>query len=380
MLEPEVKAVMEMYREAETAVQVEGERSDWFKIGVGVHQGSVLSPLLFAIVMDALTDELDKNMREFLYADDAVIVGDSWEDVGEKYVRWKEALESKGLKVNVGKTKAMRVGKRKIKEAYTTVDPCAICGRRVMSNSIQCTDCLAWVHKRCSGVRGALNNVANYVCGRCNDSEEVEDESIMKFGEDEVEVVKQFCYLGDMLGVDGDVDRAVTSRIRAGWMKFKDLSGVLCGRVLSLKLKGRLFKACVRSAMSYGAECWAIKNAEIKRMQSTEMRMIRMMCGKTLKDRVPSSMLRERMGIEDIEDHMRGHRLRWLGHLERMDAGNLTRRVREERVVGKARRGRPKKTWEETVKDDMRRRDLQLEDAQKRGHWRRRCRQPVDPG
>jgi len=42
-----------------------------------VHQGSMLSPLVFAIVMDALTGHLNKDMREFLYADDLAILGNS---------------------------------------------------------------------------------------------------------------------------------------------------------------------------------------------------------------------------------------------------------------------------------------------------------------
>ena len=98
VMEREVRAVMEMYKEVETSVKLEGEMLEWFKIKVGVHQGSVLSPLLFAIVMDAITENVEKGMKEFLYADDLVIMGDSWEEVEEKYVRWKDALESKGLK------------------------------------------------------------------------------------------------------------------------------------------------------------------------------------------------------------------------------------------------------------------------------------------
>ena len=45
-----------------------------------------------------------------LYADDLVLLGESWEEVSAKYVAWKSALESKGLKVNVSKTKAMKLG------------------------------------------------------------------------------------------------------------------------------------------------------------------------------------------------------------------------------------------------------------------------------
>jgi len=52
-----------------------------------LHQGSVFSPLLFAIVMDALTEHLNKDMREFLYADDLTILGNSWEDISQKYAR-----------------------------------------------------------------------------------------------------------------------------------------------------------------------------------------------------------------------------------------------------------------------------------------------------
>jgi len=68
-----------------------------------VHQGSVLSPLLFAIVMFALTDYLNNDTREFLYADNLAILGNSWGDVSQKYAGWKVALESRGLKANIKK-------------------------------------------------------------------------------------------------------------------------------------------------------------------------------------------------------------------------------------------------------------------------------------
>jgi len=54
-------------------------------------------------------------------------------------------------------------------------------------------------------------------------------------------------------------------------------------------------------------------------------------------------LLRDRTGVEDIENHLGETRLRWLKHLERMDETNLVKRVREERVPGHMKRGRPKK-------------------------------------
>jgi len=55
-----------------------------------------------------------------------------------------------------------------------------------------------------------------------------------------IEVVQEFYYLGDVAGSSSDVQSSVTARIRAGWQTFSELSQVLCGIVLSLKLKGRL--------------------------------------------------------------------------------------------------------------------------------------------
>jgi len=61
--------------------------------------------------------------------------------------------------------------------------------------------------------------------------------------------------LGDVVRSSGDVQSLVTARIRAGWRKFSELSQVLCGRVVSLKLKGCFYKSCIRSVISYGFEC-----------------------------------------------------------------------------------------------------------------------------
>ena len=58
MLEREVKAIMEMYDNIKTSVNMDYMRSDSFEVKVGVHQGSILSPLLFAIVMDEVTKDI----------------------------------------------------------------------------------------------------------------------------------------------------------------------------------------------------------------------------------------------------------------------------------------------------------------------------------
>ena len=77
-------------------------------VNAGVYQGSVLSPLLFAIVVDVATNEIKEGMsKEILYADDIVLMAESMAELQEKFNGWKRALESEYLKVNLMKTKLM---------------------------------------------------------------------------------------------------------------------------------------------------------------------------------------------------------------------------------------------------------------------------------
>ena len=75
---------------------------------VGVHHGSALSPLLFAIVVDVGSNEIKEGMlQEILHAGDIVFTAESMAELQGKFYSWKSALESKGLKVNLMKTKVM---------------------------------------------------------------------------------------------------------------------------------------------------------------------------------------------------------------------------------------------------------------------------------
>ena len=152
-----------------------------------------------------------------------------------------------------------------------------------------------------------------------------------------------FSYLGDELSAEGEAQEAVTSRITSAWKKFKEISDVARGRSISLKVKGILCKSYVRSASTYGAECWAVKVEDERRLNTTKMRMIR---GKTLKDKIDNAKIREMTGVERLEEFLREQRLRWLGHVERMD---------KERGPVKAlhEEGRPKKRWKEGLECDM---------------------------
>jgi len=73
---------------------------------VELHQGSVLSPLLFAMLMNEISrDVKEGGVTEILYADDLILLGDDWTELENRYSRWKRAIKEKGMKANVCKTK-----------------------------------------------------------------------------------------------------------------------------------------------------------------------------------------------------------------------------------------------------------------------------------
>ena len=75
----------------------------------------------------------------------------------------------------------------------------------------------------------------------------------------EYEIVDKFCYLGDMLNQEGGCEHAIIKRIQTGWLKFKELSGLLIGKGMSLRSKGIIYTTCIRPEMLYGSETWPVK-------------------------------------------------------------------------------------------------------------------------
>ena len=103
-----MKAVMKIYKEVLSQVKVEGEDSKVFVLGVDIYQGSVLSPFIFAVVMDVVTEEVANEGHALIYADGLVLFCETKEEARQRFVAWRNVLESKGLKVNISKMKVMR--------------------------------------------------------------------------------------------------------------------------------------------------------------------------------------------------------------------------------------------------------------------------------
>ena len=118
--------------------------------------------------------------------------------------------------------------------------------------------------------------------------------------------------------------------------------------------------------MLYGRETWPLKVEQTAKLQRTQASMIRLMCGVTLNERMSNQVLRERLGIEAIEDVVRRNRLMWFGHLERKEDSCLVKKCITVQVDGKRPSGRPRLMWRQIVESDMKKIRLNAADAQDR--------------
>ncbi|KAK3550442.1 hypothetical protein QTP86_025682 [Hemibagrus guttatus] len=95
-----VRVVQDMYERSRTVVRCAVGQTEEFKVEVGLHQGSALSPFLFAMVMDQLSEEVrQESPWTMMFADDIVICSESREQVEENLEKWRFALERRGMKV-----------------------------------------------------------------------------------------------------------------------------------------------------------------------------------------------------------------------------------------------------------------------------------------
>ena len=309
-----VTLIKDMYDKVVTSVRTTDGDTNVFPINIGLHQGSALSPYLFALVIDEVTRDIQGDIPWcMLFADDVVLVDESREGVNRKLELWRQTLESKGFRISRTKTEYMR----------------------------------------------------------CDFGTTISEDGDVSLGGQVVPKKDTFRYLGSMLQRDGDIDEDVSHRIKAGWMKWRQASGVLCDKRVPQKLKGKFYRTAIRPAMLYGAECWPTKRRHIQQLSVAEMRMLRWICGHTRLDRVRNDDIRDRLGVAPIEEKLIQHRLRWFGHVHRRPPEAPVHRgiIRRDNNVKRG-RGRPNLTWEEAIKRDLKEWNIPMELCLDRSAWK----------
>ena len=197
------------YDDSTTAVRCAIGVTQGFEVKVGLHQGSALSPCLFAMATDRMTDEIrDEAPWTMMFADDNVICSESKEQVEDKLESWRYALERRGMKVNRRKTEYMCVNERQDNSSGT-----------------------------------------------------------VKMQGEEVAKVEDFNYLGS---VDKVMEIAEESKGRMEW--WRRMSGVICDRRVPARVKGTVYKVTVKLAMLYGLETVALTKSQLAVAQLVECR------------------------------------------------------------------------------------------------------------
>ncbi|KAK3564136.1 hypothetical protein QTP86_007804 [Hemibagrus guttatus] len=254
-----VRVVQDMYERSRTVVRCAVGQTEEFKVEVGLHQGSALSPFLFAIVMDQLSEEVrQESPWTMMFADDIVICSESREQVEENLESWRFALERRGMKVSGSKTEYMCVNER-------------------------------------------------------------EGSGTVRLQGEEVKKVQEFKYLGSTVQSNGECGKEVKKRVQAGWNGWRKVWGVLCERKISARIKGKVYRTVVRAAMLYGLETVSLRKRQESELEVAELKMLRFSLGVTRLDRIRDEYIRGTGHVGRLGDKVREDRLRWFGHVQRRE-------------------------------------------------------------
>ena len=116
--------------------------------------------------------------------------------------------------------------------------------------------------------------------------------------------------------------------------------------------EGKSYTTVIRPAMLYGAETCATTKRQEKRIEVTEMRMLRWMCGVTRKDKIRNEHIRGTTRVAQASEKITERRLNWYEHVMRRDGEDMLRKVLKADIPGKRKRGRPKARWKDACQRD----------------------------
>ena len=290
-----------LYSGQETTVRTRHGTTDWFQIGEGVRQGSILSPCLFNlyaeyIIRNAWLDEaqagikiVGRSINNLGYADDTTLMAESEEELKSLLMKVKEESEKVGLKLNIQKTKIM--------------------------------------------VSGPIT------------SWQIDGETM--------ETVTGFILGGSKITAASDCNHEIKRRLLLGRKVMTNLDSILKSRDITLTAKVHLLKAMVFPVIMYRCEGWTVKRPESRRIDAFEL-----WCWRRLL-RVPwtarrsnQSILREISPEYSLEELMLKLKLHYFAHLMgRTDSSEKTLMLGK--IEGGRRRGQQRTRWLAGITDSM---------------------------
>ncbi|KAK3513052.1 hypothetical protein QTP70_000210 [Hemibagrus guttatus] len=283
---PLLRAVRSLYNRSRSLVRIASCKSDLFQVHVGLRQGCSLSPVLFIVFMDRIS-------------------------------RRSQGLEG------------VRFGDHRISSLIFADDVVLLA-----SSSLDLQHALGCFAAECeaAGMRVSTSKSEAMVLDR---------KKVACF---------EFKYLGVLFTSEGRMDREIYRRISAAAAVMRSMyRSVVVKKELSRKAKLLIYQSIYVPTLTYGHELWVMTERVRSRIQAAEMSFLCRVAGRSLRDRVRSSVTREELGVEPLLLHIERGQLRWLGHLFRMPPGRLPGEVFRACPTGNRPRGRPRTCWRDYV-------------------------------
>ena len=137
-----------------------------------------------------------------------------------------------------------------------------------------------------------------------------------------IENVWYFKYLGSRFRADGDIIADVKARIGAAQSTFGKMRSIWASRTTPLKLKLHIYKTGVCSRLTYGSEAWILNARVTKMINGANSRMVSTITGRTAHEEVDP-----KTRTFDVVKCIRTRRLRWVGHIARMNGDRLVQKA-----------------------------------------------------
>jgi hypothetical protein len=171
------------------------------------------------------------------------------------------------------------------------------------------------------------------------------------------EGLAEFIYLGTLISNDNSVEKEIQRSVLAGNRIYFAAISLFRSRLLSRATKIILHKKLIRPVVSYGAEAWMLTKKEEQALLIFERKIFRRIYGPKYENREWKSRtnreLEEKSKGENTVKWIKGQRISWLGHLERMEEDRMPKKIFTQEPEGTRKRGRPMKGWKDEVERDL---------------------------
>ena len=137
---------------------------------------------------------------------------------------------------------------------------------------------------------------------------------------------------------------------------------MLKSKIINRAVKMQIYRTLIRPVTTYRSEMWTLTKTDENSLRIFERKTMRKIYGP----------IQEKDNGEDIVKFIKARRIRWLGHVKRMEVGAMPRRMMEGRLFTARRKGRPHLRWMDDVIADMKAMKIKqwLEKMKDRVQWR----------